>query len=833
MIRYEYGILGLLAVSTIAHGAVTAWSMALLHGGIICLAAMGLCARIRKDRVTVYQSSLDVLILMMLCFAAISLLYSAYPYATRVQLFRMVNYGLAYFLVLNVIRTSTGLSSFLWIFVIFSSIFATAGLVLLGTDIGPMKVFAPRAGRISATFVNPNHFAGYLELSTWLCIGFAMANSGARQFLLLVLGVYMAAATAFSLSRGGIFGLLAGFLLMSIFFLMTRKRQRNLWIVLGFISAAALVTVWLGIDPVIERFSTLKDPLAAGRTRLEIWKGALKMISDSPWLGHGFGTFMYVYPRYQPLSTSGSFIDYAHNDYLELAAEMGAIGLVCAVAATAILFVSVIRRLRRTLDLRHQVIGIGALAGCFSLLVHAMTDFNFHIPSNIFLFSVCAAIAVMSGWIGKPESMRKARIFRPKPEHRWGFYILTITVSGALLLVNLSPLLGDIYSRQARQYTKNKQYDKAALALDTAVRLDPGNADHLRALGDLAVSKTMYAFSPDTPSLESAAGYYRAAIRRLPINGYYYGKLGNVYQRLGRLKEAEEALKQAIYFAPAYGYHQYDLARLYMQTGNYRPAYEFYREFIQLYSQYLSMVLDEMAAVNPDYEILKQVVPKNAAMRKQFANYLFSRGYTSEAVKELALVVDLEPTVENADKHLAGLQRTGSVREAIDTSQAYLRRFGKHFDLQRRRAFLYEGTGQYQKAMVILEKLITSHAMRFDLYIDIARINWKAGNRGQAIKDLNRGIQRLPGAADLYDYKARYLSAMGQYETALQTLKKLVAIKPRNVVFRYRLGQMYEHYGLYQQAVDQWKACLEMNPEYQPCRSARDRVYKELGIDPS
>jgi len=36
---------------------------------------------------------------------------------------------------------------------------------------------------------------------------------------------------------------------------------------------------------------------------------------------------------------------------------------------------------------------VGALVACFGLLVHAIVDFNFHIPSNALVFLLLAALA--------------------------------------------------------------------------------------------------------------------------------------------------------------------------------------------------------------------------------------------------------------------------------------------------------------------------------------------------------------------------------------------------------------------------------------------------------
>ena len=47
---------------------------------------------------------------------------------------------------------------------------------------------------------------------------------------------------------------------------------------------------------------------------------------DFPLTGSGLGTFEFVYPGYQDYITDG-LVDYAHNDWVQLFAETGGIGL--------------------------------------------------------------------------------------------------------------------------------------------------------------------------------------------------------------------------------------------------------------------------------------------------------------------------------------------------------------------------------------------------------------------------------------------------------------------------------------------------------------------------
>lgn len=104
-------------------------------------------------------------------------------------------------------------------------------------------------------------------------------------------------------------------------------------------------------------------------------------------MGTGLGTFFDVYPRIQP-ENFPKYYSYAHNDWLQLLIETGAIGLTLAAAAVGIYFFSLIKIFRERRDPYVKAIGAGVLGSSAAIFTHSLVDFNFHIPANAFLFSV-------------------------------------------------------------------------------------------------------------------------------------------------------------------------------------------------------------------------------------------------------------------------------------------------------------------------------------------------------------------------------------------------------------------------------------------------------------
>ena len=72
---------------------------------------------------------------------------------------------------------------------------------------------------------------------------------------------------------------------------------------------------------------------ASNLERINRWSCAIRMFMDQPWVGHGPGTYMFLYAPYQRpsektiISTNGGNRGNAHSEYLSALAESGALGL--------------------------------------------------------------------------------------------------------------------------------------------------------------------------------------------------------------------------------------------------------------------------------------------------------------------------------------------------------------------------------------------------------------------------------------------------------------------------------------------------------------------------
>ena len=86
---------------------------------------------------------------------------------------------------------------------------------------------------------------------------------------------------------------------------------------------------------------------------------------------------------------------------MQIFADAGILGLACAIFFVYFLFRKGLEKINRTSDRFRRGAAVGALAGCFGILLHSFFDFPLRTPSNMFYFLMLAALATVSISEGK------------------------------------------------------------------------------------------------------------------------------------------------------------------------------------------------------------------------------------------------------------------------------------------------------------------------------------------------------------------------------------------------------------------------------------------------
>ncbi|MBS1126591.1 MAG: rane protein of unknown function [Nitrospirae bacterium] len=248
-------------------------------------------------------------------------------------------------------------------------------------------------------FVNRNHFAGLIGMLIPLGLGLAITQREKEKKLLFgFMTVIMAVSLFFSLSRGGTISFFTGVALFMVLMFQYDKGSRKLWMIGFFVTVVLCYVIYLGIDPLIERF--YKTDISS-EERIVVWSATWTAVRDFWLTGSGLGSFINIFPLYSPPSVQGGVYDYAHNDYLEFFLETGLVGTIFLVVFLALLLFTVLKNPLRS---RIGVLRAAALTSAFTMMVHSIFDFNLHILSNMLMFAcILGMIAGMSIMKDNPE----------------------------------------------------------------------------------------------------------------------------------------------------------------------------------------------------------------------------------------------------------------------------------------------------------------------------------------------------------------------------------------------------------------------------------------------
>jgi O-antigen ligase len=262
-------------------------------------------------------------------------------------------------------------------------------------------------------FINRNHFAGWmvmvLPLVAAYSFGLAQRSArndvsgvggwmrwggsveGNRYLLVSSSALVMGVALVLTQSRSGMVSLavalaaLGGFVFANV---------RGRWRVVAMTYLAVVIVaavVWAGADLVAVRFGRAPAEISG---RLSAWRDTVRIVRDFPIFGAGVGAYGQAMLVYQSGSRELMYAE-AHNDYLQLLAEGGALLAGAVLAFVAVCVAGIRNRLRSGQDdVLTYWVRRGAVAGLAGAAAQSLVEFSLQMPGNAVLFVVLAALAL-------------------------------------------------------------------------------------------------------------------------------------------------------------------------------------------------------------------------------------------------------------------------------------------------------------------------------------------------------------------------------------------------------------------------------------------------------
>jgi O-antigen ligase len=313
---------------------------------------------------------------------------------------RIVGYAIIFLLVRQTVRCST-LSK--WVPVV--------PLIVIGglEAIWSLVQYSAGAKSVSGTYLNKNHFAGLLAMVLPFAIALALAmlnrGHGRRSTLpraaainacgLFLLAAGMFVAIGLSLSKMGVLSMLGSLFIVGVVGVGSRLSGWKRWaVVIALAAVGPIVLVFFTPTELIQRFGVLTSEQPT-EGRLPIWEDSLHLFAAYPLFGSGLNSFLPGLLRYQTSAVNLAWAN-AHNDYLQLLAELGIVGFLIPAVLVSAIGIRATQAAGWNENRETRLLALGCLGGLAAILIHSVADFNLRVPANAMVLAwICGLSAAL------------------------------------------------------------------------------------------------------------------------------------------------------------------------------------------------------------------------------------------------------------------------------------------------------------------------------------------------------------------------------------------------------------------------------------------------------
>ena len=235
--------------------------------------------------------------------------------------------------------------------------------------------------RITASFKSYGLFASYLIciIPYLFVLGLRLRNTDKKwgHWYFALLGIASSVTLLIlTRTRGAFLSLI-----LSILVLFAYKRRFQ-WIVLIMLVAGGTLMILPKTMIYHLDFQHKEQSIVE---RFYLWNRAIEVIYAKPLTGTGINTYVVAHSKYDKTKNWRVKNYYAHNGYLQMAAEIGIPGLLFFLTFLFIHLKLILKDLNEVSH-RNRNLLFGLLAGIFSFLFFSLVDTVLHNPSSVMIF---------------------------------------------------------------------------------------------------------------------------------------------------------------------------------------------------------------------------------------------------------------------------------------------------------------------------------------------------------------------------------------------------------------------------------------------------------------
>ena len=653
-----------------------------------------------EGRYKLVKSGLNYPVIAFIIACTISLLSSIDIYISLYSLFSIILLAGLYVLVPNVVRERKQIRKIMVSLIFVSGFISIYSIVqYFGVDLLNLKVV--RSGSISGPFENRNVLASFLVFTMPVSAGFLFEKISKKLKIMIgLIGIITLIALIYTRTRGAWVGFMGAMAFFVSAKLMAEGGIKKIFKRL--FSKKSLVIIFLMViclglliryDYNRKRHSFTKKFLSiadlknpATRHRFVMWRTGIDIVKEHLLLGTGMGTFKKIHPKYQSkyLKTEkyGRFKGlsrFVHNDYLEITANTGILGLGTFLWLIATLYWTGLKRLKQIDQSKYSPnLLIIILSSLTAVLIHSFFHYSFYLPATSMLFWLWLGLLNTGG----PKLEKAKRNIRPSIIRQ----SVTVLITILLLVWVTKPFIASLYFDRATYYIRSSDYDKAIPMYKKSIEFNYRDEKAHNNLGNVYRNIGLYG---------EARKKYDEALKINPYLVEAYNNLGILYVNRGLYEEAIREYMLALEINPNLARVHNNLGNIYKKKGLYDKALEEYKKAISIDRRFakaynnLGATLAEMGElreaarqfkralrVNPKHERARSNLKKVREMLKQkrqlagvhnnLGNKYREKGLYNKALKEYQEAIRIDRSFTEAYNNLGvTLVEMGELREAV------------------------------------------------------------------------------------------------------------------------------------------------------------------------
>ena len=643
---------------------------------LICMAFLIWLVRMNLRReYTLIKSPLSLPLFVFLGIEVLSVMWAENIHVSLSFVLQDVAFGVLVVIVIHTVRTEK-----LFRKIILAVVFTAFTVALLGLlqyfKLDVLSLFPGGEGMIFSTIGHYNFLAAYLVTVVPSSLVMAlMSKTPKRRVLFGFVFSVLLFTVLLTKSRGAWLGLLAALSVLLFGFLSQRDRRRMVRrkkvlqsLMVGATMSLLLLAIGIHIASQIcvrRDGYTLKDWMVhfvasttqravstfyigtgSAMYRRMIWIPTLHMIKENPLKGVGKNNFQIQYPKYTPekykkrlgiLTHRGTKV---HNEYLQIWAELGFIGLLAFLGVLFVVLHTGIRILKRYREKERNryLLQLGILTGMIAVTVHSMVSNPLRIPTSSMHFWLFAGLTGVMYRLDDRGSTVIGNFYRDTGIkdilHRITTGLLVILMVLIHFLI-LRAVLADYYVKKGDLYRNREHNDEAIGYYQKAFSYGCRDSDVYRSVGRIYFLEKKY---------DLAIEQWQMGLSLSPYFPQMYYYIGSACFAVDDFERSEQMFLRALEIYRGYDEVSQKLEKLYLHWGAVLWDRGLSERAIQTYRRALR---------NTERDELFHVC---------LGHLYYQSGKSEEAIQEFEVAIQKQPDFAAAYKALGSVYSEGTER---------------------------------------------------------------------------------------------------------------------------------------------------------------------------